>query len=408
MREQQGQGGLEEQLKNVFQSTFEAEVWGFELFKTRESSYYLFGADEKGPAVWLVPDRVDEYKVICIEEQDKLAHRTGPGEVVFRHKKLGSDLYFLDGAHSVEEWVEDAARAFAKKINKAFMDVLLASVSDETEARAQGHRLDVSLAQVADGLRDKGYHPSHVLFPIGCHDALIVHDAVVSDKEIDNRWYLGRTPTGLQALCLAGLHSSAALVLDRQQLTVLAQPLWVNVVKAELQVRLYAEQRLNPIVRDTHAVAELERVEESLGYSREADLAATSPSAVYVNPQRIDELRKCTTKEWDLTRLIALCEELNKCWSHECFLAVAMLTRAVLDHVAPIFGFGTFLQVANNYKGYKSFKKSMQHLENSSRNIANSHLHVQIRKKETLPNATQVNFSQDLDVLLSEVVRILK
>ena len=49
----------------------------------------------------------------------------------------------------------------------------------------------------------------------------------------------------------------------------------------------------------------------------------------------------------------------------------------------------------------------MIHLDTSSRKIANAHLHTQIRKKEILPNQTQVDFSNDIDVLLSEIVRIL-
>lgn len=50
----------------------------------------------------------------------------------------------------------------------------------------------------------------------------------------------------------------------------------------------------------------------------------------------------------------------------------------------------------------------MDHLQKSSRKIADSHLHIMIRKKEVLPNATQVDFKNDLDRLLGEIVRILK
>ncbi len=48
----------------------------------------------------------------------------------------------------------------------------------------------------------------------------------------------------------------------------------------------------------------------------------------------------------------------------------------------------------------------MTNLENSSRKIADSYLHTRIRNKESLPNRTQVNFSNDMDVLLSEIIRI--
>ena len=50
----------------------------------------------------------------------------------------------------------------------------------------------------------------------------------------------------------------------------------------------------------------------------------------------------------------------------------------------------------------------MKHLNNSLKNIANSYLHIQIREKEILPTEKQVNFSPDLDLLLSEIVRILQ
>jgi hypothetical protein len=46
-------------------------------------------------------------------------------------------------------------------------------------------------------------------------------------------------------------------------------------------------------------------------------------------------------------------------------------------------------------------------LDKSSRKMADIYLHVQIRKKETLPNSTQVNYSSDLDLLLSEIIRII-
>jgi len=57
--------------------------------------------------------------------------------------------------------------------------------------------------------------------------------------------------------------------------------------------------------------------------------------------------------------------------------------------------------------GSRSFKESMQRLDTSCRKIADSHLHIAIRKKEVLPTKTQVNFTNDVDVLLAEIVRLL-
>lgn len=91
----------------------------------------------------------------------------------------------------------------------------------------------------------------------------------------------------------------------------------------------------------------------------------------------------------------------------ECYLGTAMLTRGLLDHVPPVFGMKSFSEVANNYAGGgKSFKGTMQHLESGARNIADSHLHGQIRRKETLPEPQQVDFRAGLDALLAEIVRI--
>lgn len=128
----------------------------------------------------------------------------------------------------------------------------------------------------------------------------------------------------------------------------------------------------------------------------------------FIDKERMRELRKIVSPDYDLSRLVRICEEINSNFSTKNYISTILLVRTLLDHVAPIFGFKTFTEVSNSFKGSKSLKDSLQHLENSSRKIADGHLHTPIRKKEVLPTAAQVNFSQDLDVLLGEIVRILK
>jgi len=135
--------------------------------------------------------------------------------------------------------------------------------------------------------------------------------------------------------------------------------------------------------------------------------SAANLKDLFVDEVRIEELQRINSHLFDLSKLIQLCYELNSCYKNDCYLAVTMLARTVLNHVPPIFGYKTFDEVANNYQG-GSFKKSMSHLQNSLRNIADAYLHLPIREKETLPNKTQVNFANDLDVLLAEIVRVLK
>lgn len=126
-----------------------------------------------------------------------------------------------------------------------------------------------------------------------------------------------------------------------------------------------------------------------------------------ISENRLAELSALTSPDFDFRKLIRLCEELNIAFQEECYFAAAMLIRAVLDHVPPIFGKKNFDEVASNYGG-KSFKGTMQHLQNTARNVADGHLHQQIRKSETLPTAQQVNCGQQLDLLLEEIVRITR
>lgn len=128
----------------------------------------------------------------------------------------------------------------------------------------------------------------------------------------------------------------------------------------------------------------------------------------FVHRTRLEELKNLQNSKFDLKRLIRLLEELNIAFKGECYMATAMLVRAIADHVPPVFGFKTFNEVTSNYGGAKSFKGSMLHLQNSLRNIADAHLHLPIRSSETLPTEVQVDFRRDLDVLIGEIIRLLQ
>jgi hypothetical protein len=128
----------------------------------------------------------------------------------------------------------------------------------------------------------------------------------------------------------------------------------------------------------------------------------------FVDPVRLEELRSADKSKLDVSRLVRLCEELNTCYRHSCFHAVAFITRAILDHVPPAFDVRSFGEVASNYSGTKSFRESAAHLEKASRKISDALLHGHIRRNEILPTLAQVDARQQLDVVLGEVVRILR
>jgi hypothetical protein len=179
----------------------------------------------------------------------------------------------------------------------------------------------------------------------------------------------------------------------------LALPLSANSLGASLQIMI-AQPKM--AANDLRATADREPMQDEAA-------KAGHPQGAYVHPDRLHELQAIKHTSFDFVKLVRLLEELNLSFRMGCYLATAMLVRAILDHVPPIFGVGTFPEVANNYSaGTKSFRESMLNLENSSRKIADQHLHGRIRKSETLPTARQVDFSQDVDVLLAEIIRILK
>lgn len=128
----------------------------------------------------------------------------------------------------------------------------------------------------------------------------------------------------------------------------------------------------------------------------------------YVHASRLQELRLIKSTAWDLTRLVRLCEELNTAHEHGCLMAAAMLLRSIIDHVPPIFDYESFKELGNNYGGAKSFRDSMRHLDTALRPVADGHLHLQVRRAESLPTPNQVDFRAALDVLLAEVARLLR
>lgn len=176
--------------------------------------------------------------------------------------------------------------------------------------------------------------------------------------------------------------------------------------------RILQYQSLDEVIADMRTMREPRngRLARSLIDSGEAskDSHPDGPWHPYVALGRLTELRAISSGSWDLRRLVRMCEELNNALKSDSYISCSMLVRGILDHVPPIFGCASFSEVANNYAGPQSFRKSMKHLDQSLRNHADGNLHTQIRRKESLPTVMQIAYWQDLDRLLEEVVRLLQ
>lgn len=124
----------------------------------------------------------------------------------------------------------------------------------------------------------------------------------------------------------------------------------------------------------------------------------------YVSPQRIEELSRIKSNEFDLSKLIQVLKELNIAYLNEAYVSCGILIRVILDHVPPIFGSPNFRTFANQECPGKTNKALMKSLEESSRKIADNLLHSTIKNKMTLPTENQVDSKKELDVLLALII----
>ncbi len=415
MNEVQAFQSLGIQAEDIFRNALYGECYGNYLFELVEKDYHLFAPNEPGDAVWLVEDRSQDgaYRIVHVEEARKFhTQPIVPSPCNFNHCEPIDDTLLEDRrVESITTKIKQGGKTLGQKLNKAYIDVITASLLEEAKIPVQEGRVDEALADVFSRLVKEGYRPNKFLFPQHLEGKLVQQKIIVRDNEIHNPHYVGKTITGQDAFWANDLPGDVAFILDSNiGITLTNKPKFYITSLGAFLPGVCGAIRLNPIVKNRKGIIALMGIEQALSYGtvKRVSITKTRSGNIYVDLGRIEELRAIASPSFDLAKLIRLCEELNTCYDNECYFAVAMLTRAILDHVPPIFGCKNFTEVANNYGGSKSFKECMEHLANSSKKIGDAHLHVQIRSKETLPNQTQVNFSSDLDVLLAEVVRILK
>lgn len=145
------------------------------------------------------------------------------------------------------------------------------------------------------------------------------------------------------------------------------------------------------------------KVQRALGLSLKELSQLRRRNGAFVDPSVIDALRKSTNKRYDLSKVVRFCEELNSSYSAGNYLASTLLIRALLNHVPPVFGHTTFLQVAS--EAPRPVGVPLKLLEEECRKVADLHTHLTIRCKENLPTRSQLDpFQAGLEVLLQEIL----
>ena len=175
-----------------------------------------------------------------------------------------------------------------------------------------------------------------------------------------------------------------------------------NVHTAWWQIRMAVNKRLFWLSRyPKDSTVSLSTLAEDAGAS------ARTATHTYVDPVRIDQLKEISSKQFDLSRLIRLCEELNINFSERCCLGTIMITQAILEHIPPIFGCSTFSAITAENNGSKALKQAVRNLSGGFGKITGRYLDRQIKDIEPLPAINQVDFSEEIDILLAEITRRL-
>ena len=126
-------------------------------------------------------------------------------------------------------------------------------------------------------------------------------------------------------------------------------------------------------------------------------------NAWIIDPGLIERLASAQSAQFDVRFLVRMCREINSCFAHGNVVATALLMRAVLNYVPPVFGHKTFPQVVANVG--QSLKESFAHLENGLRRIADFHTHRLIGPAELYPSSAQVEpFKGPFELLLQHVL----
>jgi hypothetical protein len=166
-------------------------------------------------------------------------------------------------------------------------------------------------------------------------------------------------------------------------------------------------QAINTNIDSIHEVYDLSTdVQVLIDHLREIaehPIEFQSTSVSFVHPQIIEQLRLVESFKFDMSKVIRFCEEINSSFNASNYLASALLLRAFINYMPPIFGHTTFSQVVSQVS--RSRKELFKPLDDVARNVADLHTHDLIRPKEVLPTKNQLEpFRANLEFLLQEVL----
>lgn len=255
-----------------------------------------------------------------------------------------------------------------------------------------------------DGIDELSDEGSDLLKAVSNRDVIFAHDGFEEWVENGSNWLRQKFPNSGMVSKWIGISSSPLVEGGDYFNDVVA----ISRFKSAVRIRLDWLGQLHLFVPQRQSITS-SKINDKLPVDN-CIIGSGGGGGVFefVSSNRIKELDDLKSDDFDVKKIVRICEELNKCRESECYISMILLMRCMIDHVPPVFGKRNFKEVVSNYSGSRSFKKSMDRLDVEMRNIADMHLHSHIRKSDSLPNFNQINYSSLIDLLLSEVVSILR
>jgi hypothetical protein len=132
----------------------------------------------------------------------------------------------------------------------------------------------------------------------------------------------------------------------------------------------------------------------------------TANAEFFVEPVLIDRISSLKQQQFNISKLVQFAKELNENYQRGNYLSCALLIRAIINHIPPIFGKQTFGQVVAHSS--KSVKAILRHLEEGARDIGDLHSHEIVDKFSAPPTKNQIDpYKPNIDILFREIERNL-
>ena len=126
-------------------------------------------------------------------------------------------------------------------------------------------------------------------------------------------------------------------------------------------------------------------------------------NSAFLNTGVLSNLMSLRDKKFDTRKLAKMCTELNDAYSRGNYISCALLLRAIINHVPPVFAATTFAQVVAN--SGRSIGAVLSRLNDDARPIADFHTHILIRSTESLPTKNQLEpYKPATEILIQEVI----